>query len=940
VNGSWKHHRGAALLAGAGLAVGVVAMTQSVSAQPGVPPGAMAGAPGAATGEKPSLEQVTEGFEKVVSFVGKENSLYELYTKKDDASLIAALPRGYENQLLMIAPTVAGGDEQSGVMGPTFYAKWKKIGDRLALVAPDFYYRSTGDEASKRSVGGLYTDVVLLDTPIIAETPDKRPVVNLHDALLTNHQMFFSSAFGGFGPTVRAPRLHLAELVSAKAFPENLEIRYEAPTGSGRMTGMHFSISVIPENKSYSPREADSRAGFFNLIFDEMGKPEREAPYTRYISRWQLEKADPDAKLSPPKQPIVWHIEHTTPIRYRRYIREGILAWNRAFEKIGIVGAMEVYQQDADTGAHMDKDPEDVRYNFFRWNVSNQGYAIGPSRWDPRTGQILDADVVWHEGLTESLRGQFRSITGETAVQHFGPETLAWLDENPQFDPRIAFTRGPERRRMLAEARARAAGEIAEPSTEAAAQLHAASNAGAAGAMNAIAFNQCRIGENMGLAGAMLDAAIAGGLLDSDGENMLDGLPEEYIGGMIRYIAAHEVGHCLGLQHAWSASTIRSLKEINQPEYDGPLSGSVMEYAAPNINADDGPVQGAYATPSVGPYDEWAIAFGYGSEEQSKAALARVNEPDLIWHEGGTGMIGPDPRVQVWDLGGDSLEFGKSRLRLVDDLRPRIADDLVEDGEPWSKARQRWNALMGQQLQAVAFAARWVGASYTNRNFKGDPNPKDPIENVPAAKQREGLRLVIDNAFYDEAFGLTPEILHKLAIQVYPDGPGYSGAFQDPSYEVHDTVGAVQTAAMTMLLNPTTLRRVHDNEFRTAGEDDQFTLAEMLETIYDAAWSELDEAGDRSYSATDPMISSFRRNLQRQHADRLLFFSRPAISMYSPAFRAISSLVRQQLADLGAQINTVLESGADRLDPYTRAHLTEIGDRIDRHLEYTVIDVR
>jgi hypothetical protein len=939
VNGSWKHHRNAALLAGAGLAIGALALTQPVSAQPGAQPGMVpAHAPGGA--KTATLEQVTEGFEKVVSFVGERASLYDLYRKDDSPALIAALPAGFENQLLMIAPTVSGGDEQAGVMGPTFYAKWKKIGDRLALVAPDFYFRSTGDAESKRSVSDLYTDTVLLDTPIIANTPAGQPVIALHDALLKNYRMFFSSAFGGYGPTVPGVQAHLAELAAAKAFPENIEVRFEAPSASGRMTGMHFSISVIPDNKSYTPREADSRAGYFNLIFDEMGKPDREQQYTRFISRWQVEKADPDARLSPPKQPIVWYIEHTTPIRYRRYIREGILAWNDAFEKIGIVGALEVYQQDAATGAHMDKDPEDVRYNFFRWNTSNQGYAIGPSRWDPRTGQILDADVVWHEGLTEALRGMYRDVSGDLAVQHFGPETLAWLDENPAFDPRVAFATGPDRQRMLAEARERLEHAPGTPSTDRAAQLHTASNAGAAGAMNAIAFNQCRIGENMGLAGALLSTAIAADLISADPENMLDGLPEEYIGGMIRYIAAHEVGHCLGLQHAWSTSTIRSLEEINQPGYDGPLYGSVMEYAAPNINAEDGPVQGAYATPGVGPYDEWVIAFGYGSEEESKAALARVNEPDLIWHEGGTGMIGPDPRVQVWDLGADSLEFGKSRMRLINDLRPRIATDLVEDGESWAKARQRWQTVLGTQMQAVSFASRWVGASYVNRNFKGDPNPKDPIENVPAAKQREALQFVIDNAFYDESFGVTPELLHKMALEFFPDGPGYANAFQDPSYSVHDTIGAVQASAMTMLLNPTTLRRVHDNEFRTAGEDDQFTLAEMLESIYNATWGELDADPTRPYSATNPMISSFRRNLQREHVARLLFFSRPAIANYSPAFRTIGTLTRAQLADLQERIASVQGRGERSLDPYTRAHLADLSDRIARSLDYTVIDVR
>ena len=76
--------------------------------------------------------------------------------------------------------------------------------------------------------------------------------------------------------------------------------------------------------------------------------------------------------MSPPKQPIVFYIEHTTPIRYRRFVRDGVLYWNKAFEKVGMVNAIEVYYQDAATGAHMEKDPEDVRYNFVRWLSNNR----------------------------------------------------------------------------------------------------------------------------------------------------------------------------------------------------------------------------------------------------------------------------------------------------------------------------------------------------------------------------------------------------------------------------------------------------------------------------------------------------------------------------------------------------------------------------------------
>ena len=422
----------------------------------------------------PPFETVIKGMEKVVSTADGSEPFYTLYANKKDGSLVAELPRDFENKLLLIAPTVAGGDEEAGVMGGTIYGYWKRIDKSLVLMEPNFAVKSTGDKESQTSIKQLFTDRVLVDVPISTMGPGGGPVIDLKNLFVAQAGKWFTPAFGGYGPSVAGVNPRLLILEKAKAFPQNIEITYQMPDARGRLVSLHYSVRNLPENPGYKPRLADSRVGYFNIYYNDLGKPGSDEPFTRYITRWQLEKADPSLKLGPPKQPIVWYIEHTTPVRYRRWVRDGILSWNTAFEACGFFNAVEVYQQDASTGEHMDKDPEDCRYNFFRWNTTNQGYAIGPSRWDPRTGQILDADVVWHEGLTNSLRGMYRGLSGDIAVQHFGPETLAWLDEHPEFDPRIAFATGPERQALLAAARERAAGKVDTPSTHAAAHLHTA----------------------------------------------------------------------------------------------------------------------------------------------------------------------------------------------------------------------------------------------------------------------------------------------------------------------------------------------------------------------------------------------------------------------------------------------------------------------------------
>ncbi len=886
----------------------------------------------------PPFETVTKGTTKIVSTVDGKPSMYTLYSNKKDGRLFAVLPSNFEKQLVMIATTVASGDEEAGVMGGSTYARWKRFDKRLALIEPNFLTRSHGDAPSKDSVKELYTDRVILDVPIVALSGGK-PVVDLKGLFIGQHAKFFGP-YSGYGPSVVGAQTRLATLEKAKAFPENVEVAYNVPNRSGRLVTLHYSLRSLPKNPSFKPREADNRVGYFNVYYRELGKPESEEPYTRYISRWNIEKADKSLHLSPPKQPIVWYIEHTTPIRYRRHVRDGILAWNKAFEKIGIADAVEVYQQDATTGAYMNIDPEDARYNFFRWNTSTQGYAIGPSRWDPRTGEILDADVVWHMGLLSAVRGMLKNLSGDIAMQGMHPETQQWLDEHPQWDPRIRLAPAAERGRLIEERRAKLAGMSAKERTVEALQDPATQSALLAhGRVTGQSGGECKIGDHLALNISLLASVFDAGLLrddkedDEEGEakedvHLLDGLPEEFIGGMIRYISAHEVGHTLGLQHNFGASTIHTLADINSEEMKGkPFIASVMEYAGVNINMEDGEVQGDFATPGVGPYDEWAIAFGYGPDDQRDKVLSEVAHPDHVFLND-IATIGPDPRAQTWDMGADPLNFAESRMRIVRELRGKITEELVKDGEPWRKARDRYESLLSNHVMAMVIAQRWVGGSYVHWDFKGDPDGRDPIENVEVEKQRRALNFLIENAFRDEAFGLSPELLHKLGTQVWPDAPGYQFLLDDPSYEVHERVSGIQATALSMILSPTRLRRIYDNEFRTQGEEDTFSLVELFETVHEAVWSELEERSG-NFTTKKPMISSLRRNLQREHLERMIDLSLPRDGA-GAARRTIANLAVAKLRTIG---ETIEERGDAGLDAYSAAHLADVQARVEKALE-------
>lgn len=898
-------------------------------------PAAMAG-PDDDKPDFPPFDEVSKGYTKVVT-TADEPSFYNLWIREKDAQILAELPRGYEGQKHLIATTIASGHIFAGLQWDMRYVYWKRYDKRLALVEPQIDVRATGDPESVDSVKRIWTDRVIAEVPILCLGPNGQPVIDMDAFMTGNVNEFFGAGFFGGGGGVNA---RLARIAKAKAFPKNVELALEMPIGNGTLRTFHYSISKVEGTPGYKPREADPRVGYFTVGFSDLGKYSDYDVPVRYITRWPLEKRDPKLKMSPPKNPIIFYVEHTTPVRYRRWIRQGVEYWNRAYEQVGIVGAIEVRYQDKATGEHMDKDPEDIRYNFIRWLNNDVGTAIGPSRPHPETGEILDADIVLTDGWIRHFWYQYNEYIPEVAMEGFSPETIAWLEDRPRWDPRVRLAPPHLRHQILTERMQRlaqlAAGETLPLEPALINNQYGSALAEHLGNATLLCMAADGKARDMALMGMHLDVL---GMLDDNGEGngegdggqkkdeqLLDGIPEWFVGPMLADLVAHEVGHTLGLRHNFKASSVYSLQEINSPAFKGvrPHTGSVMDYNPVNINMEDGEVQGDYTMIDIGPYDMWAIEYGYTFDDPKKV-LERVAEPELIYGtDEDTG--GSDPRARRYDFSRDPLDYAKSRMRLVKYHRDRILDKFVKKGDPWHKARRGYQITLSTQLNAISIAAGWLGGSYTYRDFKGDPGDRVPVEPVSADKQRAALKFVIRNAFYDDAFGLTPELLSHMTV----DKRDYNPA--EEAWPVHDSILGVQASALTMLMNPTTLKRVYDNEFRTPSEQDQLTLPELLTDIFDAVWSEIAELPEKRYTAREPMISSLRRNLQREHLERLVDLTGPDAG-FTAAYKPISNLALAQLRDLKGRIDAVLEHANSKLDPYTQAHLTEASLRIAKVLD-------
>ena len=887
----------------------VCALTLSAQQpQPQPQPGAAAQQPAAPAGARPGAPEPPKDkpFAEVVKDAQVIKGLFTLY-RTDEKVFLEILPEQLD-KIYLVSMTLDSGLGERGFYAAAMAGEapimFRKLGKNIQLRVKNTRFIAD-DGPMRRAVDRSFSDSVLGLTKIESlPHPERKSVlIDLGAFLLTDLPMLSYDLEATFRIPYRfEPRN--STFGTVKAFPQNVEIETIAhyaterpplppllapgapppplppPPGNlpdvrSMLFHLRYSLSERPQT-GFRPRLADDRVGHFVNNVEDYSNDDRHTTTKRYVNRWHLEKQDPSAAMSPPKQPIVFWLENTIPVKYRDAIRDGVLMWNKAFEKIGFQNAVEVKQQPDNA----DWDPGDVRYSTIRWfaGYPDPGFAQGPSRTDPGTGQIYDADIRFSEAMTRFFRREVNEA--------IYPLAMPW-----QYTPTRAFV---------------APWSVANASYV------------------------CDFAQ-----GAVTDAEFAFDLLIGRGMDPNGAEAEKFIKDFLREISAHEVGHTLGLRHNFRASTIHTFEQAQDSSVtsrDG-LTGSVMDYIPTNIAAR-GNKQGEYHQSTLGPYDYWAIEYAYkpisagtveGEESELRKIASRAAEPLLAYDTDEDAGFGPgldmDPVVNRFDLGTDPLKYYSHRVSLAQEIMTNMEQRLEKPGDGYQVLRRSFFGAMGQTGSNLFLASKYIGGVYHYRSHVGDPGGRLPFEPVPAEKQRQALQLLRDSLFSPTAFKFSPRLLNKLQNERFFDFNNFTPSRQDVS--IHGGVLSLQRQVLDRIFHPTLLSRVQDSEVKVASPDQAFTLGELFTGVQDSIWAET------KAPAAALNINSYRRSLQREHLRKMIGM----VLRDSAVPEDARTMARHQLVTLRAQLQGALAKPTTTKSLEVRAHLSESIARIDETLK-------
>jgi Met-zincin/Domain of unknown function (DUF5117) len=809
----------------------------------------------------------------------------------------------------------------SGVGRPKMF-EFRRINNLVQMVAVNSEFVARDPKSPEaRSVAAGFAHSLMAATPVAsANHPERKTVLvdagplllndllglgaNLQRIYRQNYALeprntYFESVRNKSDQVVFNVKAHFATASIAVPTPGMQPPGAPVPSTPGSLPdprsmviGLYYSIAELPA-KPMAPRMADARVGYFTTGVSDFSNDLARTPRQRFVNRWRLEKKDPTQPMSEPIKPITFWLDRNIPVKYRASISKGILEWNKAFEKIGFKDAIVVKQQTDDA----DFDTLDVGVASVRWmtNAQPQFGAIGPSQVDPRSGEILDADIGFESLSSRSVRTiRSQLLSGRVSAQEMSNDWRSLMQLPPDTDGSNPMAAPGEKK--LAELMAgRARGETCEHAAFAAEQLNYA-----------------------------FDVLEARGEVDPDSPEA-----EQFVQDYLMDTTMHEVGHTLGLRHNFRSSRIYSDKQLSDAAFTAKngLAGSVMEYAPINLPRP-GETGGTRFQLALGPYDYWAIEYGYKdfAPQYEKAELqkiaARSADPMLAYATDEDNSLGYDPEALIFDLGDDPVAFAKKRLDITRDLIARQEKRALKPENDYAVLRRTVTFAMRDAARAAGILARQIGGLRTLRDHPG--TGRDPLVPVAAPVQREALDLLLKNVLSADAITLSPALQRKLA----PDFQERGEVGGSTDFNPEDLFSGLQRSLLGFLMSDGLSSRLMDNATkieRVAAKPNQgntLGVGELHGRLTAAVWSELGSKGD---------IAPIRRDLQREHVNRLaMVLLRPSLASRAD----IRSVTRQQALQLLARIRSAPRAG---LSVESQAHLSDSVETLQLALDAKMV---
>lgn len=856
----------------------------------------------AAQGEEKPFDEVVKGMEVVKGY-------FTFYRKPDENKVLMEILPSQLDSIFLFAPTLEQGIGERGLYSamlpgdfpfclPVYFHRSGKL---VEWIQKNTRFTADPGTPEARALSRSFANSILASAKIqsLPHPERKSLLIDASDLLAQQDLLGFGIAINQiYKPTSYTFDKDRSAITGVKGFDESVliditlhfttdnpkAVSLTLPDARSLPVGLKYQLSALRKT-DYRPRAEDDRVGYYHTVTQDFTSDHPTTPYVRHIFRWNLEKSDPSAPLSSPKQPIVFWLENTIPTEYRETVTKGVLLWNKAFERIGFKDAIVVKQQPDDATW----DPADTRYNTIRWFQGiDATFAIGPSRQDPFTGEIYDADIGVSEGIIRYTRR-----AGEEFVD------AVRLEDDENLPIPGAWSGRPS----------------------------------------------CTYG-----AGMAHQLALGMSVLETRGEatpELTERLMREYIVELV----AHEVGHTLGLRHNFRGSILLPPSELDDDAKTEQIgqSASVMDYN-PIVIAAKGMPQGHFVPVTLGPYDYWAIEYGYKpiqggeTEELGKIAARGGSDPTLPYSTDEDAAdvlpgVSMDPLATRFDASSDPIAWSKLRVGIVKELWSGLDTTLARPGEGYQVMRRAAIRGLNDYARAVLIASRFVGGIYHHRDHVGDPGGRLPYTVVPALKQKEALDFLAADAFGDRAFLIPAETQRRLAVERTEPIDWFHYYRQVRlDFPWHDAVLGIQRMALNRVLSPITLGRIQDNELRFEPTEKPFHMADLFASLDGAVWSELDR-GKRE-------IPSLRRNLQREYVKRLIKmalredaaggsseqWNPESPPPMPPLPEDATTLARASLARLQGKIRRALLLKAP-MDATTRAHLVETRSRISAALD-------